>query len=209
MDSLISFTLLTLGALFAVLNPVAIVPPFVAMTQTNSIEERRVMARHACSMAAGVLMVFCLFGLQVLNVFGISVPAFQIAGGLVLIRVAFALLQGIKEARMANEEKLDGMLKDDISITPLGFPILCGPATITTAILITSQTQHWHQIAWALVIIGAIYFGIYRLLAWISEHSSRLGRTGILVSSRMMGLILLAVAVQFMLDGIAGAGLFR
>lgn len=205
---MVTYTLLASGSILGVLNPVAAVPPFLAMTQGNSAAERRLMARKACMIAASVLAVFTVLGLRILSFFGISVAAFQIAGGIVLIRVAFALLHGVKEARMATEEKLEGLMKDDISVTPLGFPVLCGPATITSSILVASQAAHWLYVPWLLILIGLIYAGIYVLLTWASANYHRLGETGVILSSRMMGLILLAIAVQFVVDGIKGTGIF-
>ncbi|MEX0618999.1 MAG: NAAT family transporter [Pseudohongiellaceae bacterium] len=208
MESTLSYALLAFGSLFAVLNPFATVPPFIAMTQDNSEAERKVMARNACTIAAAVLIVFTVFGIRVLSFFGISVPAFQIAGGLVLVRVAFSLLQGIKEARMESDEKFEGIKKDDISVTPLGFPILCGPATITAAILLASQSSRWYHLIILILIICLIYAVISWLLHLAATHSQKLGKTGILISSRMMGLILLAIAVQFIVDGIRESNLF-
>jgi multiple antibiotic resistance protein len=208
MESILNFALLAFGALFAVLNPFATVPPFIAMTETNTVIERRAMAKRACIIAASVLVVFALAGLQVLSFFGVTVPAFQIAGGLVLIRVAFELLQGGQRLKMSEEERDEGMHKDDISITPLGVPILCGPATITAGILVASQAVSWIQTCVLVVMIIGVYSSIFVSLHIASEHLHRLGETPVKVSSRLMGLILVAVAVQFVVDGVRGAALF-
>ena len=169
MESLASFAVLSFGSLFAVLNPFATVPPFLSMTGHNSPAEQRAMALKACGIAAGVLVVFAVSGLRVPTFFGVTVPAFQIAGGLVLIRVAFELLQGGQRLKVTREEQLEGEQKDDISITPLAVPIL----TLQLA------TRYLH----------------------------RLGETPIKISSRLMGLILVAVAVQFVVNGVQEARL--
>lgn len=207
-ESLWSYAVLAVGSLFAVLNPFATVPPFIAMTTTNTVAERKTMARRAVLIAFCILSLFAISGLTILNFFGVSVPAFQIAGGLVLARVAFDLLQGGVSLKVTPEERLEGAKKDDISITPLAVPILCGPATITAGILVSSQATDWIHLAILVASIAAIYTGILIMLQLASAHSHRLGETAIRVSSRLMGLVLVAVAVQFFLEGVRDAQLF-
>jgi multiple antibiotic resistance protein len=205
-DSLWSYTLLATGSLLAVLNPFATVPPFIAMTAGNTVAERKAMAGRASLIAFAILTVFALSGLRVLNFFGVSAAAFQIAGGLVLVRVAFDLLQGGASLKVTAEERVEGALKDDISVTPLAVPLLCGPATIATAMLVSSQaTTYWHMVILVLS-IACIYGAILGLLRVVSVHSHRLGDTPVRISSRLMGLILVAVAVQFILEGMRQAG---
>lgn len=208
MDSLATYSLLAFGSLFAVLNPFATVPPFLAMTESNTTAERRAMARRACQIAAAVLLVFALSGMTVLNFFGVSVPAFRIAGGLVLSRVAFELLQGGRSLKVTKEERDEGIEKDDISITPLGVPILCGPATITAGILLASQATGWLQTGALVAVIVLVYAGIFVALRLSADHLDRLGETPIKITSRLMGLVLVAVSVQFVVDGLRALGLF-
>jgi multiple antibiotic resistance protein len=209
LESLLTYVVLTAGSLFAVVNPFATVPPFVAMTTANTVAERQAMARRASIIACVVLLAFALFGLQVLTFFGVTIPAFQVAGGLVLVRVAFGLLQGGDASlKVTPEERLEGLRKDDISVTPLGVPLLCGPATITVAILLSSQASSYlHTIA-LLLVIGTVYTLLYVMLRLASVHSHRLGEAPVRVTSRLMGLILVAVAVQFIFEGIRDARLF-
>jgi len=208
MESLASYAVLAFGSLFSVLNPFATVPPFMAMTESNTAAERRAMAHHACLIAGSVLVVFALTGVRVLNFFGVTVPAFQVAGGLVLIRVAFELLQGGRALKVTPEERVEGMAKDDISITPLGVPILCGPATITAGILVASEATTWIHTITLVAVIVAVYAGILMVLRLAVDHLHRIGGTSIKISSRLMGLILVSVAVQFVVDGIRSAELF-
>ena len=210
MESLASYAFLAFGSLFAVLNPFATVPPFLAMTETNTAAERRTMAKRACLIAASVLLVFAISGISVLTFFGVSVPAFQIAGGLVLVRVAFELLQGgANNLKVTADERIEGAQKEDISITPLGVPILCGPATITAAILVASQAPTWLHTGVLMATIVVVYAVIFVTLRLTADHMHRLGQIPIKISSRMMGLILVAVAVQFVVDGVRGSGVFN
>lgn len=208
MESLASYALLAFGSLFAVLNPFATIPPFLAMTEANSAEERRQMAERASMIAAGVLLVFALAGVRLLAFFGVTVPAFQIAGGLVLIRVSFDLIQGGRSLKVTSEERLEGTVKDDISITPLGVPILCGPATITAGILVSSQATTWLHTAVLVAMIFVVYVVVFVALRLAVDHVHWLGETAIKISSRLMGLILVALAVQFVVDGIRASELF-
>lgn len=207
MDSIASYAVLASGSLFAVLNPFATVPPFLAMTQSSSPGERRRMAQRACLVAASVLLVFSLSGMRILNFFGVSVAAFQIAGGLVLVRVAFDLLQGGRSLKVSDEEEQEGAEKDDISITPLGIPILCGPASITAGILVASQAPTWLHTGVIVAVVATIYAGIFVVLRLAAEHFHRIGETPIKISSRLMGLILVAVSVQFVVDGVKATGI--
>jgi len=200
--SLVAYGALAFTSLVTVLNPFATVPPFVAMTTMNTVAERRAMARRASIIAATVLAGFALFGLRVLSFFGVSSEAFQIAGGLILIRVAFGLLQGSGTLKVTPEERLEGEAKDDISVTPLAIPLLCGPGTIAAAVLVSSQAATWMHSLLLVGIILIIYAGIHALLRLASVHSHRLGETTIKVSSRLMGLILASIAVQFVIEGV-------
>jgi len=207
MESFTSFLVLSFGALFAILNPLATVPPFMAMTADNSVTERNHMARTACLVGCGVLLAFALTGLTILNFFGITVPAFRIAGGLVLIRASFTLLQGERSLSVSPEERREAFAKDDISITPLAIPILCGPGTITVAILVSSQATTWYHTAALAAVIVFLYSGIFLLLRFVSANRAFLGETAVKITSRLMGLILVAISVQFMLDGVREADL--
>jgi multiple antibiotic resistance protein len=201
------YLVLAFGSLVAVLNPLATIPPFIAMTEDNSVEERTRMARRACLIACVLLLVFGLSGLSVLRFFGVTLAAFQIAGGLVLVRVAFELLQGGRALKVTAEERAEGTGKDDVSITPLGIPILCGPATITTAILLSSKAATWIERGVLAVVTVVIYVGILGMLVVASKYAGKLGETPVRISSRLMGLILVAIAVEFVLQGLRGANL--
>lgn len=208
LDSLATYTLLSFGALFAILSPFATVPAFLAMTETDTAGERIAMARRACGIACGVLLSFALVGLAILGFFRVTVPAFQIAGGLIVLRVGFEMIQGSRALKVTPEERREGAEKDDISVTPLAVPILCGPGTITTAILLSSQATTWLHTAILLADVIAIYAITFHMLRLASSYSHVLGETTLKIISRLMGLLLLAIAVQYVVDGIRGAALF-
>jgi len=206
-EVLTTYALLSFGSLLAILSPFATVPTFLAMTEGNSASERAVMARRACTIACGVLIAFTLVGLNILGFFRVSVPAFQIAGGIVILRVAMEMLQGSRELKVTPEERLEGMQKDDISITPLAVPILCGPGTITTGILLSSQASSWVHVGVLVANVGIIYLVTYNLLRLASAYSHLFGETPLKIITRLMGLLLMAIAVQFVVDGVRAAGI--
>jgi multiple antibiotic resistance protein len=196
-----NYLLLCFGTLFAVLSPLATVPPFLAMTETNSREDRLHMARRACSVAFCVLVVFSLSGLMILDFFGISVPAFKIAGGLVLLRASMEMLKGSR-AKITAEEREEGMNKDDISITPLAVPLLCGPVSIASGVLLSARASTWLHYP---VLVGAIlviYLITYGLLRLAVTYSHLFGELTLRIVSRLMGLLLASLAVQFVINGI-------
>lgn len=203
-----TYAILSFGSLLAILSPLTTVPLFLAMTEGNSPAERAVMARRACVIACLILVGFALLGARILGFFRVSIPALQIAGGLVILRVGFEMLQGSRALKVTPEEHLEAVEKEDISITPLAIPILCGPGTITTGILLGSQATSWlHRgvlVADALV----IYVLTFYLLRLASRYSHLFGDTPLKVVSRLMGLLLLTIAVQFIVDGAGAAGLF-
>lgn len=202
LNTLGNYGVLAFGSLVAVLNPAATVPPFLAMTENNNAAERTTMARRACILACCILLVFALTGPRILSFFGVSMGAFQIAGGVVLVRVALELLQGSRALKITPEERDEGVDKDDISATPLAIPILCGPATIATAILVRGQGLDWTHGLVLVAIIISIYSAIFWMLRLAAANAHRLSPISIKISSRLMGLILVAIAVEFILQGL-------
>lgn len=201
MTELGNYVLLCFGALFAVLSPLATVPPFLAMTESDHREERLMMARRACVVAFVVLVGFSITGLAILDVFGITIPAFKIAGGILLLRASLDMLQG-KRARITSEEREEGAEKEDISITPLAIPLLCGPVTIVTAILLSARAVTLMHYPVLISTILVIYLITYFLLRLAVIYSHLFGEITLRVVSRLMGMLLASMAVQFVVNGV-------
>src|SRR5580658_10682826 len=154
MKELIEFTLLALSSLFAILDPIAVVPAFIAMTAEDSAESKLRMARLACSVAAGVLMLFAAAGDLIFKVMGITLPAFQLAGSILLLRIALDMLYARRSASQETDEEVAaGAAKDDIAISPLGVPMLAGPGAISSVLILLNQAI---GIAQVLVLFGSI-----------------------------------------------------
>lgn len=207
MQDLATYAVLCFGSLFAIMSPFATVPPFLAMTEGDTAAERTAMARRASTIACIVLLAFALLGTSILAMFRVGVPAFRIAGGLVILRVGFEMLQGSRALKVTPEERREGAQKDDISVTPLAVPILCGPGTITAAILLSSQAATWLHTGILLATALLVYALTFQLLRIASHYTHFLGETTLKVLSRLMGLLLLSVAVQFVVDGLRETGL--
>src|SRR5881394_3382949 len=138
--SLTEYTLLAASSLFVIVDPLAVIPAFLAMTPTDSPEQRVRMARLACCVMAGVLIVFALAGKWIFKFLGITMPAFQIAASIVLLLVALDMLRAQRSrVQETREETTAGAEKSDIAITPLAVPMLAGPGAISTVIVLQSQ----------------------------------------------------------------------
>src|SRR5882757_5273585 len=140
--SLTEYVLIATSSLFVIVDPLAVVPAFLAMTPTDSPEQRIRMARLACCVMAGVLIVFAIAGKWIFKFLGITMPAFQIAASIVLLLVALDMLRAQRSrVQETTEEKAAGMEKTDIAITPLAVPMLAGPGAISTVILLENQAK--------------------------------------------------------------------
>ncbi len=203
------YVLLGFVSLFVIINPLSTVPVFLAMTPDDTPEVRVRMARFACLLAAGILVGFAFLGPLLFSFLGITMPAFKIAGGLLLSVIAFDMLRSTKvDVRLTPEEKDAAAHKDDIAITPLAIPLLCGPGAASTVILLRLRGDTvGHDIA-LVVIIGLMYLSAFLILKLSAHGAGWLSPLFLRVLRRLMGLVFLAVAVQFVLNGIIETDLF-
>jgi multiple antibiotic resistance protein len=206
---ILSLSLVSLSALFFVVDPVAAVPFFLAMTRKDSVEKRRETALRAAVTTGIVLSSFALAGAWVFRILGISIGAFKIAGGVVLLLLALDMIRTQPSRTRITEGEVEaGADQEDVAIVPLAMPLLAGPGSIATAIVLMSRARAgpwWH----ALPVLGAILataLASYLILAGAARTERVLGRTGLAILERAAGLLLVAIAIQFMLDGL-GEGL--
>ena len=194
-------------AFFAIMNPLANASLFVSLTNDCDLSARRLIALRSVVVALIIVSAFAIAGREIFTIFGITLPAFRIAGGLMIGAIGYHMLQGKQSAFHApsdddNEKSRDAAL--DISITPLGIPILAGPGTIATAMNFTAQST-FVEIVRVLAAFGlmcAITFIAFVGGQWLSKV---LGQNGIKVISRLMGLILTVIGVQMLIEGVRGA----
>lgn len=200
MDTLLPFALLCLTSFFTLTNPLGTMPVFLTMTQGMTEKERRFIVTRATLTAFIIIMVFTFAGQFLFKFFGISTNGFRIAGGFIIFKIGYDMLQARYTPMKLKDEEIK-TYANDISITPLGIPMLCGPGAIANAIVLM---QDAHTMELKGVLIGSIAF-IYLLTYFILRASTRLvdvlGETGNNVMMRLMGLILMVIAVECFVGG--------
>ena len=201
--SLAEYSFLACSSLFVIVDPFATVPAFLAMTPTDSPEQRIRMARIACCVMAGVLVVFAAAGKLIFKILGITMPAFQLAASIVLLLVALDMLRAQRSrVHETREETAAGAEKTDIAVTPLAIPMLAGPGAISTAILLRGQAIDPAQHAALYGSILAVSLASYIVLRISAGGARWLSPIAMNITVRIMGLLLAAVAVQFMLNAL-------
>jgi multiple antibiotic resistance protein len=204
-NDLFQFSLTAFSMLLVVINPVAVSPVFVAVTANLTAVQRRSTLTRAVLTACGVSMFFLFVGRAFLSYMGVSVQAFAISGGILLFSMAFPMLMGERSQIQAPSHSETHVAVTDVAIFPLTIPQLAGPGTIATVLLLSTQAgEDWNR----LVVLGSIIVVIY-LIAWpilfMAERIlHRLGEDVIHIITRVLGLVLAALAVQYILNGLTG-----
>jgi multiple antibiotic resistance protein len=205
MNDLARFALVTFTSMLFIVDPIAAVPTYLVITQAETRLERQRTARRACVAMTLLLVVFAATGTLLFRTFGITLSAFRTAGGLILWFVAMDMLRGERRTQEGREELVEGQAKEDVALTPLAIPMLAGPGAISTVIVLSNQAHGLLEsgvVYGSIVLTGIVSFLVLR----VGEPLlGRLGKTGIRVVTRIMGLILAAVAVQFVLSGVKEA----
>lgn len=189
--------------LVIIVDPLASIPIFLAITPNKTKLERRAMARRSCTIAFFVIVFFLVAGSSILDYFGIKTSAVRICGGILLFIISLELLYGrtsgtetsSREVQLAEE-------KEDVSVTPLAIPLLAGPGAITTTLVFAGKANSTLDFS-TLVAGAAIVFAVaYAVLHWAEELASVIGALGMRIITRIMGLLLAVIAVQYIIDGI-------
>ena len=203
---LLSFILLSFSSLFIIVNPLGATLFFVSLTEGISREDRIVMAREACIIAAFILLLFAIAGTYILLLFGITLEAFRIAGGMLLFGIGMEMVYARpSRTKITATEKYESVDAESIAVMPLAIPMISGPGAITTTVVLTNEAFQYHFLSFAIVIISIILtIGITYLLLRNSEKiSERIGQREYRVINRLMGILLIAIAVQFVITGIS------
>ncbi|HET7395414.1 MAG TPA: MarC family protein [Gammaproteobacteria bacterium] len=191
--------------LFVVMDPIGVTPMFGTLTRGGGDLHRRRMAFRGVLLAAGILLVFAFIGDWLLHTLGISIPAFKIAGGILLFLIAldmvFARQSGVRST--TEPEQQEARYKEDISVFPLAFPLIAGPGALTTILLMVGEARGniWYFVSMILVLLLVLAITLLCLLG-AGRLMKLLGETGANVMDRLFGVILAALAVQFVVDGI-------
>lgn len=213
LDSLqeqVQFLLLAFTSLIFIVDPIASIPTFLALTADAKIAERRHMAKRAAWTCFFVLVGFGLGGALIFKMFGITLPAFRIAGGLIMILIGLDMVQARRsQTKETPAETSEAMEKEDVGIIPLGIPMLAGPGSISTVIALMAQSTSWLHSVSIIVAVAVTALLSYGTLAAADRLGRQMGDTGIHILTRFMGLLLMAIAVQFILSGLTAAGFGR
>ena len=191
--------------LLAIVNPLGAVPIFVALTSSSAPTERKKIAKIVVVAVLTILYVALLFGDWLLSFFGITIHSFSVGGGILILLMAISMLQArISPVAQTADEAREGESKESVAVVPLAMPLLAGPGAISTVILNTHKdpgVSHSLFIGLDILIIGVLLWAVFQLVPWISRHISQ---TGINIFTRIMGLILAAIAVEFIATGLKG-----
>lgn len=200
LEGALPFALTAFTTLFAIVDPVGNVGPFLGVTHQHDSHERANIAAKSCAVALGVLLAFTAGGGHIFRFFGISMPAFQIAGGALLFLVALEMLRASPRRSKGTREEQSEQ-RDDVAIVPLGIPLIAGPGAIASVVVLSSRAEDLAQrisVYLAVALVVALTYVVFRL----SDRLAKLlGRTGINIVTRLFGLLLAAIAVQFVIDG--------
>lgn len=197
------FALQSTIGLLAILNPFGAVPVFLAITEDRQPVQRRRLARTAAIAVAVTLLLFMLVGTRLLGFFGVGLPAFQVGGGILLLGVAITLLHGrVSHSKITEEEAAESAEFRSIGVVPLAIPMLSGPGSISTIIVMSADATTLPRqllLGLAVLVVAAAVFFVLIAATRLQDY---LGRVGIAIIGRVMGLLLAAIAVQFMADGL-------
>jgi multiple antibiotic resistance protein len=205
----VRFSILALSSIFFLVDPFAALPTFLAVTAGADKLRRRRMARKASITACVVLSAFAVAGQFIFHMFGITLPAFEIAGGIILLLIGLDMLSAKRsETQETGPETEAAAVKEDAGIVPLGIPMLAGPGSITSVMVLVGQAQgQWKLLAAILAAIFITALVCYLVLGNSDRVATVLGETGIRILVRIMGLLLVALAVQYFVNGMVDLGM--
>jgi multiple antibiotic resistance protein len=201
-DPLAAFALLCFSSLLAIINPLSAAPMYLALTQGYTPAHRRRTLRDAMLTALIILLLFMGLGGTIFQLFGITIDAFRIAGGIIFFGIGTDMLQAKRSrVKATEEEEREATTREEVGITPLGIPMITGPGAITTVMVLMTQATTLPRVA---VVLGAVLAVL--AICWASLSAApRLigffGQTGLNVMTRIMGLLVTVIAVQFIVDG--------
>ncbi len=203
MDTFLFFASVV-GAIFAVVNPIGAVPTLLVLTDSFTKKERSRVITKSILVAGGMIIGFMLIGVYIFTVLTIKISDFKVAGGILLFKVAFDMLQGkTSNTKLTEQEKEDTLEREAVGIVPIGTPLLAGPGAITTAIIYfndVSTTYFDKMIVFAGIVLILVIS--YLILRFSVPLFTRLGKTGSLLISRIMGLLLASIAIEFVTSGL-------
>ena len=199
----LEFFILCFSSLFTLINPIGIVPIFVAMTEEYSKKERDIIAFKAIIFSFFILVLFGIIGEFIFSFYNITIHGFRIAGGILLLKISFDMIESKRSrTRTTPKEEKEAEEKNEIAYTPLGIPLIAGPGSIASMMILSSESTANNNIIslfFALVIVLLGTFLIFKVSKFLSK---KFGKSGLRILQRLMGLILMVISIEFILKGI-------
>ncbi len=200
------FSSMAFSTIFFVVDPIGLIPIFISMTQSDSEQKRISIAKRATIAAGIILVVFAIFGKLIFSAFGITLAAFKIAGGILLWFIAMDMVRARStRVKTTPEEEKEGVEKEDVALIPLALPMLSGPGSISTVMVLMGQARNWLYFIPVFVSIFLTCLITYFMLKGAQYLLRYLKQTGLKIIIRIMGMILAAISVQFIMNGIFDA----
>jgi len=199
----LQFFILCFSSLFALINPIGIVPIFISITEDHTQEEKNKIAFKAVIFAFFVLIIFSLIGDLIFSFYGITIHAFRVAGGIILFKISLDMIESKRSrTRTTPIEEKEAEEKNEIAYSPLGVPLIAGPGSIASMMILSSESSQWsHRINFFLA-LGCVLL-ITLLIFKLSKYLSKtFGRSGLRIMQRVMGLILMVISIEFIFKGI-------
>ena len=198
-----SFFILTFSSLFTLLNPIGITPILLSLTENMSDSDYISIVKKGIFTAFFILIVFSFMGDLIFKFYGITINAFMIAGGIIFFRNSLDMIEAkVSRASSTPQEEEEAENKNDIGITPIGIPIIAGPGAITSVMLLSSQTSNLSEKILLHFNIFITLLLTYFILLLGKKISKKIGTTGIRIIQRIMGLVLMVISIQFIINGI-------
>mgnify|MGYP005846794105 CR=1 FL=1 len=200
---LLPFFIFSVSSLFTLVNPIGIAPLFLGMTEQYDPTRRSVAARRGVLTAFLVMVAFAITGNLIFKFFGITINAFRIAGGFLFFRIGLDMMEArLSRTKHSRKEDSEALTREDIGIIPLGVPVISGPGAITSTMILSGETQSVAGLGIVILAILITLSATYVVLRTAPKISALLGNSGMRIITRIMGLIVMVIAVQFMIDGI-------
>ncbi|MGB0431664.1 MAG: MarC family protein [Bacteroidia bacterium] len=196
------YVLGALATLFSVVNPISTMPVFLALTVNSDKHHRDLMARKSAIMMILILLGFLIAGSFILKFFAISLEGIRIAGGLVIVRSGFILLNSIEKPNLSAESRTEGLTKKDISLTPLAIPLLAGPGAMAAVISMSTKADSAIKFLLLAVAILIVAFTVFISFRYSGRALPILGTSGLEALTKIMGFITMAIGVQFIVNGV-------
>ncbi|WP_423792635.1 MarC family protein [Methanocaldococcus indicus] len=198
----IQFFIWAFSSIISILNPIGAVPIFISLTESYPEKERFLIAKKVFIYATSILLVFALFGNYILSFFGISLDAFKIAGGILILLIALDMVRGKQEAKIQKKEIIEAYEIEEVALMPLATPLLAGPGSITACMVAMSEAHNYLDKILVIFAILLCMIITYVILIFSEKIMDKIGKLGIRILTRMMGFLLTAIAIQMIVSGL-------